>query len=123
MLTQNRGRVARAEKYNRKKWHFSRDVKHAALEKTGYRCFVTNEPHHKKDPIEIHHMLPIRVWYDYFRDQVPASVLTSVINAVPLKRSIHQRLHDEADLDHYEEVANFLMSIWTQQDMFAEAGD
>lgn len=105
------------ERYNRKRYHFSQQVKTSALEKTNYRCFVTGEPHTKDDPIQIHHFLAIRVWYDHFRDQVPSAVITSVINAVPLKETVHKQLHEEADLEYYRQVACFLMSQWKQQEL------
>lgn len=111
-------------KYRRRSEHeFSYYTKDLAKQKTGYKCFVTGEYGSPEDQLQIHHMLPIGVWFRYFRNQVPISVLTSVENAVPLRESVHNRLHEEADLAHYTQVANWLLHIAKRQPELALAGD
>lgn len=100
-----RGKYVRSSKYE-----FSWDTKQEAMRRNDWRCFVTKERGTPDEKIQIHHFLPIGVWFYYFRDQIPVSVLTSVENAVPLKASIHKRLHDEATMSHWVQVANFLLA-------------
>lgn len=118
-------------KYVRKpQYEFDPHIKELAKLKTGYRCFATGEPESRGRLLQIHHFLPIKVWHDYFRNQVPVSLLTSIENAIPLMPDVHNQLHEEANMVHYAQVANWLLWVANkrQPELFntsklAEAGD
>lgn len=99
------------ERYNRKKYDYTLEQKENIRRRYNYVCFATKEPSSKKDPLQIHHFLPLKIWYDHFRDIVPAYLVFGEDNGVLLKASIHKQLHEQADLAYWSQCANFLISI------------
>lgn len=99
-------------KYKRNKaWEFSWETKRRAMELHDGRCFVTKQRGTKDCMVQIHHGLALNVWYKYFRDQIPVSVITSINNAIPIRQDVHAQLHREADMDHWVQMANLLVVL------------
>lgn len=94
--------------------NFSWETKQEALKALDWRCQVTNERGTSHDPLEVHHGLAIAVWFHYYRDIIPQELLVSAINAIPLKRSVHKILHEQADMVHWGQMAKVLTNRATE---------
>ncbi len=118
------GRYVRKAKYE-----FDPHIKELSKLKTGYTDFVTGEPETRGRRLQVHHGLAINVWFYYFRNIVPVSLLTSVENAIPLMDDTHILLHEQANMEHYVQMAEFLLYTSKKQPKLfdtsnlAEAGD
>jgi hypothetical protein len=91
--------------------NFTWETRSEAMKRTDWRCMITGQRGSRLDPIEVHHGLAVAAWYHYFRDSIPHALLISIHNAIPLRRSVHQELHRDADIIHWQQMAQTLLLI------------